>query len=1134
MLVARTLGEGREILGQLARRGCSWVGFEATTPLQLARRVLDEAGLAAADPGIDEFEEQRLLEQALDAAVDGGETGGLGELAGKVGFRSAVRSAVKEVRLAGIAAGRGAKLAGGSEQLRLVTAVLKRFEKSLADGRRTDDAWALRRAAEALEDGTWDAGGASRGENPADWDCAATYLLPGHADGGLRGRFLRALLRRGAVLLRADPVKGLDVPARRRAFWREAPEGAPGSALHAVDSLGGRGAQHVEAYRAASMYDELRGVLRRALAHGARWDQVEIVTPEPAAYGSALHALADPLDVPVTFAAGLPVQRTRPGRVVAAYFRWIEEQFAEPIFRSLLEAGDLRARGKGLDVLPRRLAEALRRLRIGYRRDRYMPAVRRAQADLERSARSRYESEEGFERRKERRRRELSALEDVLGAVLDATPPEDGPRVSPAQVAKGVRSLLDRVAEGAAADSTALRELLRRLDRIEAELDRPSDFGSAAAVVRGFLDVRVGPSSAGDLADPRSSGLAGSSTRPASAAAQADPSGRPAQDAVQAPWTSAPGRLHLSDLEHGGLSGRPFTFVVGMDSGSFPGPSFEDPLLSDGDRRRLGAAAPSGDGQRLAPTASDGDRQRPGPAAPFGICLDLRLAADEAQERRFLFAELFARLRGRVWISYASWEPAQARELAPAAEVLQVFRFAAGDPGRSFTDLAEHLARPESRVPGAADLRLDPEDAWLHAIAAEDGSFRRARDAVGRAYPRLGDGMAAAKALSSSAPSVHAGMLGGRPRPYKFQDLSDRPLSAGALEDLGACPRRFLFKTALRIYPPDDPEFDPHRWLNPLNRGGLLHRVFQRTLCIARDQGTAPEDEAFLQLALQQVDGEVRRALAETPSPSEAVRRWEQEALRADAGVFVDMIRDRRPAWRAAELRFGDGDGVRIDFAGRAVRMRGAIDRVDDVGGEWAAGGSPAAESVAAGSAADGSAAGGVVSKPRSLRVVDYKTGRAHARWDREYGVYDGGRRLQHVVYAAVAEALLGRPVEQIEYQFPTRRGENEVRAYAAEEIADGGQLVVALLEGAEAGFFPATNDPGDCRFCDYKPACGVREGGGACKPVEWTIARMQDDAPRGDDVLAALRQVRSMAGKPRSAGRSAPSGAAFSSPGPS
>ena len=63
------------------------------------------------------------------------------------------------------------------------------------------------------------------------------------------------------------------------------------------------------------------------------------------------------------------------------------------------------------------------------------------------------------------------------------------------------------------------------------------------------------------------------------------------------------------------------------------------------------------------------------------------------------------------------------------------------------------------------------------------------------------------------------------------------------------------------------------------------------------------------------------------------------------------------------------------------------------------------------------------------LRIVDYKTGRA----DRySVGVpFAGGRRLQNVLYSLAVERL--RPDESVrvmEYQFPTVKGENEVRAY--------------------------------------------------------------------------------------------------------
>lgn len=61
------------------------------------------------------------------------------------------------------------------------------------------------------------------------------------------------------------------------------------------------------------------------MGSGRRWDEVEIVATDPIAYGCALDALASRLGIPVTYAVGLPTERTRQGRATVAYLRWIQE-----------------------------------------------------------------------------------------------------------------------------------------------------------------------------------------------------------------------------------------------------------------------------------------------------------------------------------------------------------------------------------------------------------------------------------------------------------------------------------------------------------------------------------------------------------------------------------------------------------------------------------------------------------------------------------------------------------------------------------------------------------------------------------------------------------------------------------------
>ena len=986
-LVARTRGEGKELLRQVALRGRSWAGFEVNTLRTLAAKVVARAGSFAGRRIVDAFDEHALVERAIDEAIRAGHGFGLRERAERVGFREAVRNTVAALRLGGIRAGAlgGARADAHTGRRLFVKAVLGRYEELLAEGGLADNAHLLATATGILE-----------GEPAVSPGRAPVFLVPGLPRSGVAGRFARTLQRSGARLLRTDPVVGLRPP--EGILWNVAPPAAPGSLLHAVE-------RHevprprIELFAAGSVQDELRGVLRRAIRMGAHWDEVEIVAPDAAQYGSALHALAEALGIPVTFAVGLPVSRTRPGRVAATYFEWIENDFHEARIRALVESGDVRP-PRPHDAIPGpRLARSLRRVRIGWGRERHTVRIERAANDVDEMKQRRFETGERFERRRRRTREDLLALRALIRPVLAATPDVAGD-ASPAEVATGVKSLLARVAPGTDTDDTARERLLRQLDRIEATLHRTTDYASAAAVVRSFLEIRI-PA-------PRVEGLA--------------------------PWSSAAGHLHLTDVAHGGATGRPFTFVVGLDSSSFPGSTHEDPFLPDRERRRLG----------------------PG---------ELPLARERAAERRFELAHLVARLRGTLVLSYARWNPADARELSPAPELLHALRLRRGDRRLDFEHLERHLGTSESRLP-RAELRadLDEGDVWLRALATDDGRLRDGLQAVGRAYPRLRLGMVAADALLRDEAGVHTGFLGTRSAPLSYGDLWDGIFSASGLGTLGACPRRFLFRHVLGASPPDDPEFDPHRWLNPLERGRLLHRVYERTLRLARERGLEPEADGFADLALSQLEREGSAALRRVPTPSRRVHEWEMEELRDDIRSFVEMIRGAPPPWIELEMAFGMGDeAATIDAAGRPVRVRGYIDRLDVHGGR--------------------------------VRVVDYKTGTDYGYRGRS-PVFDGGRRLQHFVYVAAARAAFPHPVTGMEYHFPTRRGENRVRSFEAAELSSGGNLVAALVGGIAAGRFPATDDAKtDCRLCDYGEVCGVRLdrwNNVSCRLADWTARNLE------------------------------------------
>ncbi|MDX1493285.1 MAG: PD-(D/E)XK nuclease family protein, partial [Longimicrobiales bacterium] len=610
------------------------------------------------------------------------------------------------------------------------------------------------------------------------------------------------------------------------------------------------------------------------------------------------------------------------------------------------------------------------------------------------------EPAQAFEKRQERARTELEALKSILFPALKVTPsvPDrmdvGGEPVSPSELARGLAAFLRRVPRGRGPDRHARDEIGRILERIEATLKRRTDFRSCVSILRSHLDIRVRPELHGD--DP---------------------------DGAGAPWSSTGGSLHMSDFEHGGYTGREAVFLVGLDADMVPGSGGQDPVLLDGDRRVLGS--------------------------------DLPTSAEVLRERIFRLAALVARLRGRVVMSYRSWQPTEARTVGPSSVLLQALRMTERDPDRTFSDLHERMGRVVSAIPPDGRPALDGDDFWMGALAVGP-VLRDGLGAVREAFPPLDRGLAVLQARRQGSPGPVHGVV--EPRPERLDPRKDPAtvVSASRLESLGTCPLRYLHQSVLRAYPPDDPELDPDMWLDHRDRGILLHRVFDLTLRTAKEKGMKPSERAFEVLALDALREGIEELRHEVPSPGEGTLTREIAALREDVRSFVRMIREQGPEYVALEFTFGIGDqeSVTLPLEGGSVELRGAIDRVDqDLEG---------------------------------IHVVDYKTGGAYG-YGRE--VFNGGRRLQHALYAHAAEARLGDRVVDGQYHFPTRKGQNQSFIYRREDLRPVNELVDIMLEGVAQGHFVPTDSADDCTFCDYAPVCRVRQTTwGSVSPLaEWS-----------------------------------------------
>ena len=512
------------------------------------------------------------------------------------------------------------------------------------------------------------------------------------------------------------------------------------------------------------------------------------------------------------------------------------------------------------------------------------------------------------------------------------------------------------------------------------------------------------------------------------------------------PWRAAGGMVHLTDIAHAGTTGRQRVFVVGLDADAVKESGRQDPLIPDTVRSVVG-------GDALSTTST------------------------RREEIAFQLGAGLASLRGRVTLSYSMSGAADRGATAPAPVLLQMYRLLEWDAGLSYTDLKRFLAPPASAVPtrgsndGVVGL-LDGRDVWLDVVA--DGPRLLDAEALVReCYPSLDAGMRARQLALSPTLTPFTGHVVRAAGALDPRNNAQRGISPSSLERLAVCPLSWFYHYHLELRPTEDPEYSSDAWLDSAERGKLLHEAFEAFGRTFADRRAELHDKSTDDAMMAIIETTIARWVADVPAPGSMIFEREVNELKRAAFSFLDMERKAlgngdAGEWRHFEFAFGDGArSARYSLSdGTALSVKGRVDRIDLLG--------------------DG-----------SLRVIDYKTGKAGSfRKIPKLGKFNGGRQLQPAMYAAVVAQLLEGTVTRFEYRFPTERGHNASIGYTAVELAKARPIVTQLLEHVRDGTFVPTTSPDDCRYCEAKAICRVREGryGKVASPrAEWAMGNAEE-----------------------------------------
>ena len=1023
---------GRQVGEALARETGSWINLRFTTLPALAEEVAGPALVAAKLRPLTSSGALDHFEGLFRALREEGRLPYFGRAEATPGVVLALHRALETLRLAGLRSSdlkpRGFILENKGREMILL---LARYEESLGAAGVLDRAGLYAFALEVADTEK------SEGRRPnPELPAGPFYLcLRDHPCPKLGRDLIMTVAGKNLVLVPRGEVVGLERP---RHFWPSVPAAAP-PAKSVSSNLGrlpwlfapqeapplksppaavqsgveGRRkkrpiaeGESVEIFRAVGQANECREILRRIFASGTPLDQVEVVHPPGLTYPSLFHLLAARAGLPVTFDSGIPLAFTGPGRAFLGLIEWLENDYRDSVLRRLLETGDLTLPDVDLGGLAeapsaRAAANLLIEASIGWGRNRYMTRLealrREKEADLKR-ARETWDAEddlgEGCLEARERELDEVVWLKGAVGRLLefipDAAPP--GP-LDFAALCSGVAHLVETCAP------------------VRSEFDAEAAAGITTQL-REFVCLRVEP------------GAAPPTLEQALGRLRASVSGLTVgRSAPQ------PGRLHLSAFVSGGFSGRPVTFICGLDQGSFPGRGLQDPVLLDEERTRISEGLP---------TTADALRE-----SLYGMA---SLLASLGEGRAEVPSGVTT--ARRVTLSYPSFEVGEGRPCFPSSLILQAFRLITAQPTANYSDdLERGLAEASGFLPEAAEKVCDALDWWLARLNRE-GRLLDGLANVLVAFPDLGRGHEAGDRRASSRLTEYDGIVRVDPHEVDPRLNPKSSISPTRLETLADCPRRYFLRYLLGVEPPEMLEYDPSLWLDALQRGSLLHEVLCAFMTEVVRRGEKPDRKRHLALAKETAEKALAEWKDEVPPPSERVYERERRDLFDALEVFFRIEagrgREVEPLWFEKEL-----ERVPLKFGEKtSFRLTGIVDRVDRVGSHL-------------------------------YRIIDYKSGKP-GKYEKAKA-FGYGRVIQHALYALAVEELLrsegtGGPARVAEsgYLFPTWRGEGRevmIKDFDRDALR---RLLDDLLDILARGYFvPLAED--SCSFCDFTAVCGER-----------------------------------------------------------
>jgi len=487
---------------------------------------------------------------------------------------------------------------------------------------------------------------------------------------------------------------------------------------------------------------------------------------------------------------------------------------------------------------------------------------------------------------------------------------------------------------------------------------------------------------------------------------------------------SSAGKLHIASYKKGNWQDRPYTFIVGMDSHKFPGITSEGTIFFEAEK------------------------------TPYQHLLT-DMQKNKIEQIKLL--HILLNLEGKKYLSFSCFDTLNNQEQAPASLLLQLYRFSRQNWEASYEEFFNSLGEMKKFIPSNKAEFLDEGDIFLYFSNKEKQDMQ---SFLQKKYSDFVKGIYADGQRRTGEFNSYNGKVNISAKKFDPRQNRGIVISSSKLERIAICPYLYFLNDILKAKKPEEMEYEPVQWMNPLERGLLLHQIYEifyrRLMEKAQGGLDAPSFSKHWTMLEQIANESLEQKRQYLAPPGELIYQAERREIIESCKIFLTgeekYYKGQIPQY--FELAFGTRDNehevlgkvrsIELTLpAGEKISFQGKIDRIDLM--------------------PDG-----------TYRIIDYKTGGSGNY--KKGKPFRHGEQLQHALYAVALKNILGKKypdkkviISESGYYFPTEYGRGNLVLYRQKDPTKVLDIVEILLNIISQGVFPMTQKPEHFMCRDYQ-----------------------------------------------------------------